>query len=1462
MLLIVFGIAVSKSSQFQTYLIHSYLKKLSEQLNTTITVEKVNVNFFSGVTLNKLLVKDLHHDTLAFINKLNVDVKTFSINDKQIILDEIKIDEAFFNVVKHKTDSSFNFQFIVNHFASSDTSSSKWVFKLNSVEMNNCKLAYNHQDYEPKYGIDYNHAELNDFNLNISEIEFIPKGINCNINKLSFKEKSGFEVNQLTTDFNISPKGIAAQQLQLITPNSKIKGTVNFLTNNYSNLSHFIDSVAINSFLEPSTVSFKDICFFSSTLDCLNKSLEFEGEVRGKISNLKAKKITIKLDDGTYFNGNVNITGIPDAANMFMHVKANELITSKEQLEQFPLYPFAEERFIVVPDNFKHLGEIRFKGTYTGFYHDFVAYGNFYTSAGRIATDLTMKMINNETFYKGKIKTNEFKLGKFLEFENQIGSISMDAEIDGKGFDINDIETKLKGKVNQVNINKYNYQNLSVEGLFANKIFSGILEARDENLDLDFNGSMNFSKSLPEMKFQSTIRTAKLAKLNLSKEDSLNANFSMNLDIDLIGNHIDNLYGNASITNLRLKDDVDDIRVKNILISSEITNSAKKLSIKSDILNGTLHGNYNFKDLANAITSNFTNYFPSFNLQENHNKVENDFNFNLVTNNTELISKLFLNGTTFSKNCELQGSFNSTEQSYAIEGIFPEINAKGIVFSNTTLTGKTTEKKLLLDVSSKKIKQNDSLYIESFNTSSTVFNDTVLTNIKWKNNDTNQRTEADIHLITKFNNSSHFFSKITESTIYLSDTLWNINQNNLIEVDFQNNLDFSVTSLGFSAGNQSLLIDGKITGKPNDQIDVALTKFNLFNIQQMIPSNVVQFEGIINGVASIKRESDEFIFTSNLNFEHFILNETNLGDGSIVSSWYPTEKKLEVDGQFYKGHLPTIIFKGNYHPFRKKESIDLDLTLQRTDVQLFKSYTENILTNLRGVVSANIKLSGTLKEPSFNGSVHLQKTSFLVNYLNTNYSTPSCKIDVRPDMISFDNVVFYDERGNKAISNGTVFHHYFKDVSMDLGFNLTNFHALNTTIKENELFYGKAFVSGLVNIGMYKNKLNIELDVKTEKETVMNIPLNTAEEISESNFIEFVSNEIDEEIEEEKVDLSNIELNFILHATPDAEVRLIFDEKVGDVLRAKGDGDLTIKINDQGDFNMYGDYIVKDGDYLFTLQNVINKRFNLEEGGKISWNGNPLEAELNLTAVYRLRARLYELLASSEDSASAEIYKKRTPINLKLNITNTITSPNIGFDIDLPTTDEATKNKVRSILYVSNQQENIQELNKQVFSLLVLNQFIPPTGGGTASYSNVGSTTSFEMLSNQLSNYLSKISTRFDVGFNYRPGDEISSQEVELALSTQLFNDRVVIDGNFGVSDNKNLSNNNQNTSNFVGDFSIEYKITEDGKLRVKAFNQSNQSSLQRRSSNYTQGIGLFYRKEFDKFSDLFRKSAAKRKDD
>lgn len=1458
MLLIAFVVAVAKSSRFQTQLIHFYLEKLSKELQTEISVGDINVNFFTGVTLNKLFVKDLHNDTLVYINKLNVDIKTFSISDKKIILDDATLTDAYFNVRKYREDSTLNFQFIVDHFASTDTTSSDWLFALNKVNFNNCKLAYNDDDYAPVIGIDYDHVVLSNFNMSLSEIDFLPSGIACNIKSLAFKDKSGFEVNKMSTQFNITNTGIIAQHLKIKTPYSDVNGEVTFLTKDYADMGDFINKVTIRSYFETTKVSFKDLCFFSSTLDCINKSVDFEGEIKGKINNLKARKVIFTLDDGTHFKGNVNITGIPDADNMFMHIKVDELITSKIKLEQFPLYPFVDKKFIELPDNFKQLGEIRFKGTFTGFYHDFVAYGNFYTDAGRVATDLTMKIKDDQTLYSGTLKTTQFQLGKFLSIENQIGTISMNAEIDGKGFELKDIVARIKGNISQVVVRGYNYQNIDVKGLFSNKIFEGFMSIKDENLDFDFNGFVDFTGKLPKMNFHSNVNKAILSNLNLLKDNGLNTNFSAELKVDLEGNSIDNLLGTIQVYDFRMVDKKDDISVKNMLIKSQTNLSIKKLTIESDIMNGSLEGEYNFKDLISASANNFVTYLPSF--QNNDAamvRINNDFNFNLTIFNSELLSKLFFKGISLSKNTTLSGFYHSKEQSLSVEGKFPEIELNGLMIKNANFESKSLDDKLFIDITADKIQQSDSVFIENFKTSTVVNNDSVLTKINWLNNNKIIHTEANLNFVTVFYSPNHFTSKLVDSYAYVSDTLWTINSTNLVEYKKSEISEITIKSLGIKAGDQTILIDGQLSGNPTDQVDIALTNFNLVNFQPIISEDALKINGTIDGVASIKKQDEEIIFTSNLNFDKLHLNQTAMGNGTVLSTWFPSEKRLSVDGQFYKGHLPSIIFIGDYFPFQEEESLDLTLKLQRADIQLFSNYVEGSISNLRGIATAEIDVKGNLSKPKLNGFVTLQKTSFLVDYLNTNFSTPICKIDVKPDMISFDNVLFFDEKGNKATSNATVFHDYFKNVSLDFGVQANNFFVLNTTLKENELFYGKAFVTGLVNIGLYKNKLNIELDVTSEKETVMNIPLNNAEEISENDFIEFVSKDIKDKVEEKEIDLSNIEMNFVLHATPEAEVRLIFDDKIGDVIRARGEGDISININPQGEFKMYGDYIVKDGDYLFTLQNIINKKFNLEEGGKISWNGNPLEAQLSLTAVYRLRARLYELIASTEDSASAELYKRRIPINLKLNITNTMMSPSISFDIELPTADETTKNKVRSILYVSDQQENIQELNKQVFSLLVLNQFIPPDGGGTATYSNVGSTTSMEMVSNQLSNYLSQISNKFDVGFNYRPGDEISSQEVELALSTQLFNDRVVLDGNLGMSDNQGVTNN-QNASNLVGDFSIEYKITEDGKLRVKGFNQSNQFSLQRRSSNYTQGVGLFYRKEFDSFGELFRRKKPK----
>jgi hypothetical protein len=322
------------------------------------------------------------------------------------------------------------------------------------------------------------------------------------------------------------------------------------------------------------------------------------------------------------------------------------------------------------------------------------------------------------------------------------------------------------------------------------------------------------------------------------------------------------------------------------------------------------------------------------------------------------------------------------------------------------------------------------------------------------------------------------------------------------------------------------------------------------------------------------------------------------------------------------------------------------------------------------------------------------------------------------------------------------------------------------------------------------------------------------------------------------VDLSGIQLNFDLAVTNDADVQIIFDSKIGDIIKAKGNGNIKMEITTRGDFNMYGDYEIEQGDYLFTLKNVINKKFIIEKGSSIKWNGSPYNGIADITAAYHVKTSLFNL---NPIDSSAE-NKKRIDVDCLLSMKDKIFNPTITFDIDLPNSDDTKKNLVKS--HTSTE----EEMNRQVFSLLILNSFTTESNILNSVGPGLGST-STEMLSNQLSNWLSQINKNFDIGVNYHPGTQMTSEEMEVALSTQIFNDRLSIDGNVGVSSNqKNVSK----ASNIVGDVNLDYKLTD--RVHAKFYNKSNTVDLLNSNSPYTQGIGILYRKEFDALSELFRK--------
>jgi hypothetical protein len=304
---------------------------------------------------------------------------------------------------------------------------------------------------------------------------------------------------------------------------------------------------------------------------------------------------------------------------------------------------------------------------------------------------------------------------------------------------------------------------------------------------------------------------------------------------------------------------------------------------------------------------------------------------------------------------------------------------------------------------------------------------------------------------------------------------------------------------------------------------------------------------------------------------------------------------------------------------------------------------------------------------------------------------------------------------------------------------------------------------------------------------------------------------------------------------------MIFDQKVGDVIKAKGAGNIQMNISTLGKFSMYGDYSIENGEYLFTLKNLINKKFKIERGGTISWAGDPKDATINLNAVYQVRAVLKPVVQS--DSTG-----RRYPVNCTMNLTGSLLQPNINFDIDLPTVDETTRQEVKRNV------NNEQEVNRQVLALLVLNSFVPPVGseaqtGAGLTTTTAGLTTSSELLSNQLSNWLSQISSDFDLRVKYRPGDVVNRDQMELALSTQALNDRLTLDGSV-ISG----ATNQKNTNNVVGDLNVEYKLTRSGKLRLKAYNKTNDNTVLNADAPYSQGMGLAYKEEFNTLTELMNR--------
>lgn len=1461
------SIFLLRSAKVQTFLTHKMASYYSDKLQTKVTVGAVDVEFFKKLVLRDVYVQDLHKDTLLFFNALKLDIEKFSFKENLLHVSELEFVNPTAKLILYKGENNFNFQFLVDAFSGNDTlsvNSAAWNLKFNNLSFQNLLFVYKDEnDTEKTKGMNYFDLLCTNANGKIKNIYFEGDTIYFNIDKLSAHEKCGFILNNLTAEASISPIGIVLKNTTITTPESHVKTDFSMLYKKYADFPDFIPNVKMAARIDSAVVQMEDIAFFAPELKGMRQTVSISGDVVGKVGNLKCKNIQLKYGTATHFDGNAELTGLPNTDDLFLHIEANQLVTVKKDIEKIPLPPFTNGETLKVPDNIATLGHISFKGKFTGFLTDFVAYGKFSTALGSFSSDLFMRKGDNseELFYKGKIKSQGFNVGKLIG-SDQLGVIALNTDIDGSGLQIKNANANLKGFVTRLDAMGYTYNNIKVEALLSKKIFDGTLAIADENLTMKFTGNVDFTQELPLLYFNADIQQANLTKLNLLKADK-DISLSSQLNIRMQGTTIDDMIGNAEVKNTLVKTGEEKYTFEHFSILANDEKQYKHIKVTSDFLNCDINGKYVVKDLTASFQNLLTGVLPSyFSAKQIKHSEDQQFDLKARFGNNKDFTKLFLPQLEIAEGTIVKANYNSLKQDLVINLLSPRLKIYGNKFHDVELKGVMENKALSLNINSTQVNLTDSLWLKNFSISTITQNDSSKLNIKWNNNSIPEN-RADINGKAVFSSVPEIKFSFQPSEVVISDSLWSIDTYNLLVLD---TTCLYIHNMEFFNNMQRINLSGNLSKHSNDSMIVTLSQFNLVNLNRFFLKSGLKLNGVVNGRTSISDIFKTPALLSNTTFTNLKINNEVIGNGSVKTIWDSHKDALSLNGVFGKDILPDILFSGFYYP-KKNNSIDLNLTLRSLNLELLQPFVKEYCKDFSGTFAGNITAKGTIDKPEISGKISVDAKKISVNYLGTHYSFKH-DIIVESNSFGIENMLLYDQiyekniKGNTlsekdkqngtstAVVNGKVYHTNFKKFQLDIDIVPQKFMVLNTYEDQNELYYGQAYVTGpFINIfGYIDNIIYISANVKSDKvniakksgKTKLFIPLSGTSEISTANFITFVSHDKGKiKKEKYKADLTGIQLDFNLEMTTDAEVQLIFDQKIGDVIKARGNGVIKMEINTLGKFNMFGNYTVENGDYLFTLQNIINKHFDIEQGGTLKWSGNPYDADINLKASYKLKTALSPLFPSD----STGTYKRRYPIDCNMLLTNKLMSPDIVFDIDLPTVNEGTRRDVRNIV------NSDIEMNRQVFSLMVLGGFVTPQSlSGTSETSNAGKTTSSELLSNQLSNMLSKVSNDFDLGVKYRAGDKVSNQELQLALSTQLFNNRLSIDGNFGVS-----SSVVQHTNTLVGDVNLEYKLTDDGKYRLRAFNRTNDNAFVNLSSPYTQGISVFYREEFNTVADLYK---------
>lgn len=1395
--------------------------------------------------------KWIGQDMIIAAGKGTIEADSIDFTNKLFVINNINLNSPFFsqsNYTGNRTKLG-----IAKKKAVADTThpeykwnNSGWVFNLKNLTITN-GVFKNEKETErlPYDYFDGQHLLFSAINGYIKNINFSKDTLWADIN-LATKERSGFEVKKIQSRVKFTPDMMEFNNLEIVTNKSRLGNYYAMKYDSFEDdMSDFIHSVKLDGKFENSKVASDDIAFFAPALKTWNRVFELSGSAKGTIDNLVTRNMIIKSGN-TMVDGDIALRGLPDINNTFIDFKSNNLVTNYNDL--ITIIPTLKN--VTQPKLYK-LGNIYFKGNFTGFINDFVTYGNINTSLGSLVADLNMKLPEGKTpTYSGKISSAGFNLGQFIN-NKDIGAITLNGNVIGSGFTLKDLNASFRGDVKQLYFSGYNYSNIVVDGTFDKKLFSGHGSIDDPNLKVDnFNGSIDFTGKTPAFNFDALLKKSNLKKIGLTLDD-----FSLTgkLNLDFAGNNIDNFSGTARINDAIFIHDSTRLSFDSLLLKSYSTDVVKHLTFETNELEGNLTGEFNIVQLPDAFSVFLNRYYPAYIKKPKSNNISNEnFSFYVKTKTVDEFVQLLDKRLKGFNDAEFRGNINLAKNELNVSGSIPYFEYDKKTFNNVVLESHGNFDTLTTKITTGDIALNDSLHFPRTDLLIKSHNDVSTVQIKTSASKTLNEAELNATVTTLSDGVRIHFSP---SSFIINDKKWELEKDG--ELTIRKSIEAS--EVKFIQGEQEITIATEEAQDGTDNVNLVahLKKVNISDFAPLF-LNKPRLEGQITGKVTLSDPFGKPFIDINTNTTGLRMDDKLIGDvpieGTVNTATGLITGKASANSELYKFNI-----NGAYnYKDTTGNRMNVDLLADRFDLSMLDNYLGSIFSEIKGNASSTLSLKGDNNHNYFTGTVNVDSCSLKVNYTQCRYKFGNKTIIFNPDEIDLGLLQLKDELGNTGTVRGKMKHNLFDEFDFkNLAFETGKMLLLNTTKKDNNQFYGKAIGSAKMTLNGPVTDMRMKITGKTSATDSSHIflPTGDSKENGGVDYIEFVKFGREMDVLHTKAG-TNLFIDMDLDATPTCKIDVILDETTGDIIKGQGNGSLNIKVGTREPISMRGQYNITQGEYRFNFQTVFNRYFSLKQGSTIRWNGDPYLANINITAEY---------IASSVDlsslsSSSGRAIKQKSDLSIIAHLTNTLKEPKINFEFVLPPDKDISKDPiVLANLKKFTQDDN--EMNRQVASLLLFNTFVNENGGGLSNSTSaflagtVGQVIS-GYLNNQLTRFFQRVFKDPSITpyLSFNSNYDITNPELIKALQAsgnfgfkkEYFQGRLIVSlgGNIDYNNPYILQARNTNVL-LTPDITIEYLLRKDGKLRIVGFQKSSvDATLGQRNRT---GVRLAYQKEWDK---------------